>query len=186
MFLLRASTAIRVGLMNNLAGHETVVRALYLALPTERAADQAGRRLTVASFGPAPDTERGKNHDVLLFGADDGPAPSELHWRMIANLMFLPNYSGAAAIGCFQLHFTDEARAVRALSELIWPGEGEAFASALASDTGFRQARKRLVDGMEAADPLDEPAVVWQALRRLVLEAETAAGEVAGMPAAAL
>ncbi len=183
--LLRASTAIRVGLTTNLPDHRTIVGSLYIAMPTERAADQAGRRLAVATFGAAPDSERGANHDMLLFGRDDGPAGAELAWRMVANLMFLPTYSGQAAIKCFGLPFEDAGRAVLALAELMWPGAGGSFASALAGDSGFQQARSRLVAGMEAARAIGEPSVVRETLRRLVLEAETAAGEVASVTAAA-
>jgi hypothetical protein len=186
MYLLRASTAIRVGLTTNLRDHRTIVGSLYIAMPTERAADQAGRRLAVAKFGAAPDSERGANHDVLLlFGRDDGPAGAELAWRMVANLMFLPTYSGQAAIKCFDIPFEDAGRAVLALAELMWPGKGGSFASALAGDSGFQQARRRLDAGMEAARAISEPSVVRETLRRLVLEAETAAGDVASVTAAA-
>lgn len=104
MYLLRASTAIRVGLTTTLCDHRTIAGSLYIAMPTERAADQAGRRLAVATFG---------------------------------------------------------------------------------ADSGFQQARSRLVGGMEAARAIGEPSVVRETLRRLVLEAETAAGEVASVTAAA-
>lgn len=185
VYLLRASSSIHVGLETNLRDHRTIVGSLYIAMPTERAADEAGRRLAVAAFGAAPESERGANHDVLLFGRDDGPASTELAWRMIANLMFLPNWSGKGVIMVFDLPFSDAGRAIGELAEEVWPGKGRAFAIALLNDPGFQQARRRLVAGMEAARAVGEPSAVRETLRRLVLEAETAAGEVASVTAAA-
>jgi hypothetical protein len=97
---------------------------------------------------------------------------------MIANLLFLPVYSGVAAVKRFGMD-CNEWEAVGLLTGELWPGTGRAFASALTQDTRFNAARKRLVERIEVVEHSESPATVRESIRRLVLDAEDAAGEVA-------
>jgi hypothetical protein len=125
LYLLRASTAILEGLLANVPN--ALARSLYIALPTERAADAAGRRLSRAALGPATEADRGRGHDVLLLGPDDGPSDAEIRWRMLANLMVLPVWTADAAIACFCLQLSRE-EALANLADGLCPDEGPGIA----------------------------------------------------------
>jgi hypothetical protein len=181
LYLLRASTAIQRGLVEHLP--LVVARSLYIALPTERAADAAGRRLAVASLGPPTADELGCGNDVLLFGPDDAPSDDEIRWRMLANVMILPVYTADAAIACFELE-AERGVVLGDLADGLCPDEGRGIAERLRSDEGFQGARRRLIEAMEQVGAGDPPAVVRDALRRLVLDAEAAAADAVGVYAA--
>jgi hypothetical protein len=178
LYLLRSSTAIQRGLIAHLP--LVVARSLYIALPTERAADAAGRRLTVGTLGPPTSDEAGRGHDVLLFGPDDSPSEGEIRWRMLANVMFLPAYTADAAIACFELD-VDRGVVLADLADGLCPDEGRGIVERLLTDEDFNAARRRLIDAMEQVGPGDPPAAVRDALRRLVLDAEAAAADAAGV-----
>ncbi len=177
LYLLRVSTAIQHGLLANLP--PVVARSLYIALPTERAADAAGRRLALDALGPPTADEADRGHDVLLFGPDDGPSDAEIRWRMLANLMILPVYTADAAIACFGLD-VERGVVLGDLADGLCPDEGRGIAERLLHDEGFQAARRRLVDAMELADQ-GAPAAVREAIRRLVLDAEATAADAAGV-----
>jgi hypothetical protein len=177
-FLLRASAAIEGGLLEHLP--PLVARSLYIAMPTERAADAAGRRLAVSIFGLSPPSEAGRGHDVLLFGPDDAPDDAEINLRMLANLMFLPVYTADSAIARFKLQ-TDRGIALGVLADELCPGTGWDIARRLLEEEGFQAARRQLVDTLEHIRSEDAPATVREALRRLVLQAEAAAVDAVGI-----
>lgn len=179
-FLLRASTAIKGGLEDHLGNVPALLGSLYIALPTERAADQAGRRLAVSILGPPRTHERGTGHDVLLFGADDGPPDSEIAPRMVTNLMLLPVWTGESAVRRFELPITEWNRAVLGLAELLCPGEAEAFVAAVEADGSFEAARQLLINAMRAVAPSDPPEHVRASIREAVLAAEAAGMAAAG------
>jgi hypothetical protein len=162
------------GLEEHLAHLPSLVRSLYIALPTERAADAAGRRLTTTVVGEPPSALRGTGHDVLLFGPDDGPDESEIGWRMLANLMLLPVWTADSAIRRFEL--TASRRLVLDdLSDALCPGEGVAIGSRLRDAREYQDARRKLISAMEVVEPDDPPQLVRDSFRRLVLGAEAAA-----------
>jgi hypothetical protein len=177
-YLLRASTAIRHGLVAHLP--RVVAHSLYIALPTERAADAAGRRLAVATLGPPTAAEAGRGNDVLLFGPDDGPSEDEIRWRMLANVLILPAYTADAAKACFELDFEREVM-LGDLADGLCPDVGRGIAERLLNDYGFQGARRRLIHAMEQVGASDPPAPIRDALRRLVLDAEAAAADAAGV-----
>jgi hypothetical protein len=175
-YLLRASTAIQYGIVAHLP--RVVAHSLYIALPTERAADAAGRRLAVATLGPPTPNEAGRGNDVLLFGPDDGPSEDEIRWRMLANVLILPAYTADAAKACFALDF-DRGVMLGDLADGLCPDVGRGIAERLLSDDGFQDARRRLIHAMEQIGASDPPAPIRVALRRLVLQAEAAAADIA-------
>jgi hypothetical protein len=179
LYLLRASTAIQRGLIA--APLPTLVaRSLYIALPTERAADAAGRHLAIEALGPPTADEAGKGHDVLLFGPDDGPSEEEIRWRMLANMMILPASTADAAIACFKVNATREA-VLGDLADGLCPDEGRELAERLLRDQRFQTARQRLLDAMKQVGAADPPGSVRDTLRRLVLNAEAAAADAIGV-----
>jgi hypothetical protein len=157
-----------------------VAHSLYIALPTERAADAAGRRLAVATLGPPTANEAGCGNDVLLFGPDDGPSDEEIRWRMLANVLFLPTCTADAAKACFELDL-DRGAMLGDLANGLCPDQGRGIVERLLSDEGFQGARLRLVDATERVGASDPPAPIRDALRHLVLNAEDAAADTAGV-----
>jgi hypothetical protein len=58
---------------------------------------------------------------------------------------------------------------------------GRDLTKTLLKDDGFQAARRQLVEAMEQIRPDDAPALVREALRRLVLQAEAAAADAVGI-----
>jgi hypothetical protein len=96
--LTKASKFYAHGLASKLGEDSVVFRVFYASLPTERAADAAGRRLACATLGDPATSLRGGPHDTLLFGPDDAPAAEELCSRVTAHLALLPEWFGEAAL----------------------------------------------------------------------------------------
>jgi hypothetical protein len=99
---------------------------------------------------------------------------------MLANVMFLPAYTADAAIACFELD-VDRGVVLADLADGLCPDEGRGIVERLLTDEDFNAARRRLIDAMEQVGPGDPPAAVRDALRRLVLDAEAAAADAAGV-----
>jgi hypothetical protein len=67
------------------------------------------------------------------------------------------------------------------LADGLCPGTGWNIARSLLEDEGFQAARHQLVRTLEQILPDDAPAVVREALRSLVLQAEAAAADAVGI-----
>jgi hypothetical protein len=171
--LTSASKIHAHGLASKLGEGSVVFRVLYASLPTERAADAAGRRLAHLTLG-APDLSlRGGPHDTLLFGRDDAPAAEELCSRFIAHLALVPELFGKAALDqlplkCGALHATAH------FCDYLMPGTGIPHIEALTAHPEFRSIRDEILKtGGRLGEHQSSSSETRAILRPLLRQAET-------------
>ena len=161
------------GVASQLGEDSVVFRVLYASLPTERAADEAGRRLARATLGDPANSLRGGPHDTLIFGPADAPAADELCSRTTTHLAILPDWFGAAALDQFPLT-CGPRQATGHFCDYLMPGTGIPHAEALAAHPEFRAVKDQI---LKAGGRLDEhrssSAETRATLRPLLLQAET-------------